>query len=71
MHFILKIRSAYQNSTVAASHIKKYPVKNFIFNKLKGVTLLITSHDLEIAKKCDREFVFENGILIINKMNNQ
>lgn len=46
-------------------------IKHFIFNQLKGVTILVSSHDLELAKKCDREFVFENGTLIVNEMNNQ
>ncbi len=45
-------------------------IKHFIFNKLKGVTILIGSHDAELAKKCDREFIFDNGELIINERNN-
>lgn len=77
--YILLLRAIVGNPSVllldepfsGVSPHRSEQIKNFIFNKLKGVTLLITSHDLEIAKKCDREFVFENGILIINKMNNQ
>ncbi len=76
--YILLLRALSGNPSVllleepfsGVSAQRSQQIKDFIFNELKGVTILLSSHEAELAKKCDREFVFDNGKLIINERKN-
>lgn len=48
-------------------------IENLIFdlNKEKGTTLILVTHDLELAGKCNRTFKLKNGSLIFDSGGNE
>jgi ATP-binding cassette, subfamily B, bacterial len=46
-------------------------LKQYIFDTLKDVSILMTGHDDELANKCTQDFIFNDATLVIEKKNNR
>src|SRR5690606_6999877 len=67
-----KILFAYEPTGNLDSETGNY-IENLIFdlNKEKGTTLVLVTHDLELADKCSRIFKLKNGNLIFDSAGNE